>query len=94
MDIYYSMKVIVPENVMFRDLDGEAVLLNLDNENYYGLDKVGTRMWTLLSSTDSIQEAYEILVTEYDIEPEILKEDLSKLVEDLQSQGLINLSDG
>ena len=93
MDISDSMKVTVPENVMFRDLEGEAVLLNLDNENYYGLDSVGTRMWNVLSSTGSIQEAYDVLITEYDAEPEVLRKDLLELVKDLETQGLINLSD-
>jgi len=87
------MKVTVPDEVMFRDLDGEAVLLNLDNENYYGLDEVGTRIWTVLTTTNSIQEAYDILINEYDTEPEVLKVDLSELVQELQKQGLIDLSD-
>jgi len=93
MQVSYSMKVTVPDEVMFRDLDGEAVLLNLDNENYYGLDEVGTRIWTVLTTTNSIQEAYDILINEYDTEPEVLKVDLSELVQELQKQGLIDLSD-
>ena len=94
MEEVFSTRVNVPENVMFRELDGEAVLLNLNNENYYGLDKVGTRMWTVLTSTDSIQKAYEILISEYDTEPEVLKEDLLELVENLQIQGLVKLHEG
>ena len=94
MDISLSMRASIPEDVMFRDLDGEAVLLNLDNENYYGLDKVGTRMWAVLTSTDSIQQAYEILIDEYDTEPESLKIDLFELVDNLQTQGLIELQEG
>jgi len=33
--------------------------LNLKREDYLGLDAVGTRMWTLLTEMDSIQNAYE-----------------------------------
>jgi hypothetical protein len=43
------------------------VLLNLKSENYFGRDPVGTRMWTLLATSDSIQSAYEALLDEYDV---------------------------
>jgi hypothetical protein len=34
----------VPDDVLFRDLDGEAVILNLRTGTYFGLDELGTRM--------------------------------------------------
>src|SRR5258706_624118 len=40
----WSMKARVtqPADVLVRELDGESVILNLDNEAYFGLDAVGT----------------------------------------------------
>jgi len=42
--INFSDKITVPDTVLFRELDGESVLLNLKTESYLGLDDVGTRM--------------------------------------------------
>ena len=94
MDVSFSQKVSTPEDVLFRDLGGESVLLNLDNENYYGLDEVGTRMWDVLTTSTSIQTAYDTLLAEYDVAPEVLQQDITRLVEDLVAQGLLELSDG
>ena len=46
MTISYSKKANKPEDVLIRDMGGESVLLNLENENYYGLDEVGTQVIT------------------------------------------------
>ena len=59
MSISFDSKVRVPEDVLVSELDGESVLLNLKSECYFGLDEVGTRLWELLISSESIRGAYE-----------------------------------
>ena len=93
MSISFSQRVSVKDDVLFRELDGESVLLNLDNETYYGLDEVGTRIWELLSSSPSVQQAFDTMLGEYDVQPEQLREDLQKLIQDLTEQGLIQVKD-
>jgi hypothetical protein len=73
-------------------LQEESVLLNLDNESYYGLDDVGTRMLSVLNSSDSLQSAWLQLVDEYDVDREVLRDDLVSLVERLLEQGLVEVS--
>ena len=41
-------RVEVSPSVIYRDVSGEVVLLNLQSGVYYGLDPVGSRMWQLL----------------------------------------------
>lgn len=78
-----------PRDVLVQDLEGEAVLLNLTNELYYGLDEVGYRMYTLITTSDSLKAAYEILLQEYDVDPSQLQQDFEKLMKDLVESGLI-----
>jgi hypothetical protein len=87
-----KQKVTVPDHVMFRELDGEAVLLNLENEAYYGLDRVGTRMWIVLEASDSIADAHTQLLAEYDVDAHQLKTDMIELIEELREHGLILLN--
>lgn len=84
-------RVTVPADVLMREIGGEAVILNLDSEQYYGLDEVGTRMWTLLSESDSIGAAYEALLAEFEVAPEVLQADLERLVRELAEQGLLRV---
>ncbi len=77
-----------------RQIEGECVLLNIDNERYFGLNEVGTRMWTTLTSAQSIQAAYEALLYEYQVDAEQLQQDLQSLVEELAKNGLIEVGSG
>lgn len=92
MTISFNMRVSLPEDVLVRELDGESVILNLKSERYFGLDEVGTCMWQALSRSRFIQDAYEALLSEYDVTPEQLRNDLYQLIEQLVENGLINVS--
>ena len=92
--ISFHRKVVVPDTVLFRNLDGEAVLLNLTTESYLGLDPVGTRMWTLFTTLPSVQAAYEVLLDEYAVAPDVLRKDVENLLEQMIEHGLVTLEDG
>jgi len=92
MTISLSDRVTVPDDVLISNLQEESVILNLDSERYYGLDDVGTRFLSVLTSSESIETAYERLRDEYNVDPQILREDLLVLVEKLIDQGIIEIS--
>ena len=92
MTISFSDRVTVPDDVLISRLQEESVILNLDSERYYGLDDVGTRMLTVLSTSSSIEAAYELLREEYDVDGELLRRDLLSLVEQLVDQGLVKIA--
>lgn len=92
--ISFSDRVRVPDGVLISNLQEESVILNLDSERYFGLDNVGTRMLSALTNSDSIEAAYESLAQEYDIDPQVLREDLIGLVENLLQQGLVTIEHG
>jgi hypothetical protein len=77
--------------VLFQDVGGEAVLLSLANETYFGLDEVGTRVWKLLTEDSDLRSAFDALLVEYEVPPEVLEHDLLDLVEKLVAAGLVSL---
>src|SRR5436309_1366401 len=91
MDSSFSSRVTVATDVLYRLVGEEAVLLNLSTELYLGLDTVGTRMWTVLTATPSIQAAYDALLQEYEVDPEQLRRDLDEFMDKLLEQGLIQV---
>jgi coenzyme PQQ synthesis protein D (PqqD) len=92
MSVSFTDRIRVPRDVLISRLQEESVLLNLDNESYYGLDDVGTRMLSVLNSSDSVQSAWLQLVDEYDVDREVLRNDLVSLVERLLDQGLVEVT--
>ncbi|HSL53822.1 MAG TPA: PqqD family protein [Pyrinomonadaceae bacterium] len=89
MTISFSDRVTVPDDVLISQLQEESVILNLDSERYYGLDDVGTRFLSVLTTSDSIEIAYERLREEYNVDPNVLRADLLALIENLIDQGLL-----
>jgi hypothetical protein len=87
--ISFADRATVPANVLIRFLDQESVLLNLKTERYFGLDSVGTRMWQLLTSAPTIDAAYLQLLEEFDVQPELLRANLSDLLTHLVENGLM-----
>lgn len=87
----FSDRVEVPKHVLVRFLEKESVLLNLEAEIYYGLDEIGTRMWQLVTAAPNIDNAYEELLTEFDVEAELLRQNLSELLGRLVDKGLLRV---
>ncbi len=87
-----ATRVSPTEDTMLRELSGEAVLLNLDTGQYFGLDEVGTAMWNALTGSTNLQQAYETLLSDYDVEAETLRQDLVDLLEKLLEHGLLEIT--
>jgi hypothetical protein len=87
----FADRVVVPKHVLVRHLEGESVLLNLDTERYFGLDVTGTRMWALITTMPNIDAAYEKLLEEFEVEPDILRGHLSELLGLLVDNGLLSV---
>ena len=92
MPVTFADRVKLPDDVLISSLQEESVILNLDSERYFGLDDVGTRMLSVLTTSTSIEAAYNLLREEYEVDAEVLKQDLLTLVDQLAEQGLIEIS--
>jgi hypothetical protein len=92
--IDFASRVVVPEQVLVRQLDDEIVILDLESESYFGLDEIGTAMWNELTAANSIEQAYKTLLNQYDVEPEVLRSDVQNLVQQLVEQKLLELHVG
>ena len=84
--------VTVTDHTVFRELSGEAVLLQLDEGIYYGLDDVGTRLWQLMLEHTLLQRAFDAALAEFDVNADDLRRDLLDLAQQLVDRGLLSVS--
>jgi len=89
----FNDKVRFPDTVFAQEVDGEMVLLDMNSENYFGLDAVATDIWRLLQEGKSLQETYDALLEMYDVEPETLHSDLQAFVGRLLESKLVTLEE-
>jgi Coenzyme PQQ synthesis protein D (PqqD) len=90
--VSFMDRVVVPSHVLVRFLDKESVLLNIETERYFGLDETGTRMWQVVTAAPQIEVAYQQLLEEYDVQPELLRENLTDLLARLVENGLLQVA--
>ncbi len=90
MSITFTYPTVrVSPNALVQDLEGEAVLLDLTSEVYFGLDRVGNDMWCTLRDQGSVEQACQTLNARYDVAPEKLAADLDAFVVELVQLGLL-----
>ena len=83
------MTVRISDDVVYRTLDREAVILNLATGTYFGLNEVGTRMWQLMAEHGSPTKIVEAFLAEYDAGEQQVRIDLDHLIRQLVDKGLV-----
>ena len=84
-----NQKITFAETVFAQEVDGEMVLLDMESENYFGLDEVGTSIWQAMQEKETLHEVLEKFLEQYDVEAEVLERDLSDFVGKLVESGLV-----
>jgi hypothetical protein len=92
MEISLDHALSIPADVVFRQLDEEAVLLNLKSGIYFGLNDVGARVWQLIAERRTLSRVLDALIEEYAATPEVLERDLLELSRQLCAKGLVEVT--
>lgn len=97
MGIFAAKMEITPETVLqrkgdllFNEIDGEVVMLSVENSEYYGMDKVASRIWELLEHPLSLKELISRLMSEYKVSEERCTEDTLTFINLLKKKKLIS----
>jgi len=76
-------------SVVFQEVEGEMVLLDLESARYYVLDDVGTRIWQLLTEHEDVEQVVSSMLAEFDVDEATLRADLDALLDRLKASGLV-----
>ena len=91
-DIFYQ-RVCISDDAVTQEVEGEMVILDMQRENYFGLDVIGTRVWELLEKHGNLNEVVAIMLNEFEVEEAQLKTDLQELLSRLIDAGLVSVED-
>ena len=91
MTIPLSSTFSVSQEVLSQEVSGETVLLDMQSESYFGLDAVGTRIWQLLQENNHLQQVFDTMLEEYDVDEKQLEKDLDELLNKLIDEELITI---
>jgi hypothetical protein len=88
-----TLVVASPDQVS-SDLDGETVVLSMQDARYYGLDGVAARIWELLREPVRVADVRDAILREYDVPPAQCEADLFAFLHDLAAKSLLEVRAG
>jgi len=98
MGIFGPKKEITPDTILqrkadmlFNAIDGEVVMLSIENSEYYGMDKVGSRIWELLEQPLSLNDLVKKLMEEYEVSEEQCALDTLEFLRTLTEKKLLRI---
>ena len=91
MPVAFPNRVATSPDVLVQEIEQETILLHFASGRYFSLDEVGSRMWQLLTTCDSIQDVLDQLLIEYDVNRDQLEQDLQTLLQKLTTHGLVHI---
>jgi len=89
----FSTRLRPSDDTLYRNLDGEAVLLGLKSAGYFGLDPVGTRIWELIEEKGVLADVLAGVLEEFDVDEARARTDLMALAARLVEKGLVDIVD-
>lgn len=87
-----DLRIGAAQDQVSADLGGETAILNLTTGVYYGLDAVGNWIWQQIQEPTTLQEVLDRLLAEFDVDPARARQDLIRLLGELDREGLVELA--
>lgn len=79
------------DGVPYKEVEGELLLLNLKDGNYFGLNSTGKYVWQLLDVAKTQADIVNAFKRKFKIKEEIAQRDISHLLRELKKQDLIQV---
>ena len=87
------MRYTIPDGILYQELPGEAVVLNLATAEYFQLNNLGHVTWELIRSGANRKAIEAALVREYDAPAEQIRSDLTTFLNHMIELKLLNVGD-
>ncbi len=84
--------VRLPSHVLFRPVEDEGMMLDLETEAYLGLNPSGRVMLEVALESDTVRAGLTELESRFDAPAERLRADLVEFVRTLSERGLIEIA--
>jgi hypothetical protein len=75
------------------DLVGEAVILNMKNGRYYGVNSVGASIWAAIQTPVSFENLQSAIMAEYEVDVETCDQAVRSFLEKMASEDLVEILD-
>lgn len=75
--------------VSYEAIDGEVLIINFENGNYYSLRGTGAEIWSIVEGGAAVGDIVEAIDRRYQGDRNRMQEAINKFLEELRSEALI-----
>jgi len=86
--------ILRADNLLSTELEDQIMLMGIDRGKYYGLDAVGSRIWTLMEQPVKVRDLCDSLCAEYSVSPQQCEQDVIGFLNKLYSEKMIKRESG
>lgn len=87
-----NSSVVKTKNSIESSIDGEVVLMNLDNNEYYAMDETGSMIWKMLDKPVLIKDIVRALMEDYEVEQQTCLQDTVQFLQQLLDKKIIEVA--
>ena len=91
MSLAISSRVVAVRDHVSCELEGEAVILNLADCVYFGLNETALAIWNFIQKPAFVWEIRDEIVRQFRVEPDSCERDILNLLEQLKDSSLLQI---
>ncbi len=87
----FNATLKIDPNALSVDMDGDVVTMNLTDNQFYGVNDIGTLIWRTIEEHEmSVSELYQSLTERFkDDDPEQIKQELTAFLLSCRDKGVL-----
>lgn len=79
------------DDIVASEIDGETVMMSIENGQYYGLDLIGSHIWELIKKPIKVSDLIDTLLEKYDVDSDTCHRDVLAFLNDLNQDNILVL---
>lgn len=80
------------DEMVWRVIDGEVVILTADGHEIHTLNEVGSAIWALADGTRTIKEIITQICERFEVSPEVAQADVFEFAEQLEAKKILQIT--
>lgn len=92
--VILSTVVSQSSELVSTNIEGQTALMSIVNGSYYGMDQIGSRVWTLIAQPRAVTAVVDQLLTEFAVERATCEGHVLTFLQTLADADLLQIADG
>jgi hypothetical protein len=85
-------RVRLREDVAWREIDGEIVLLDLTGQAYYTASRSGAVLWPSMVAGATVRQLSDLLAERFSLDRHVAERDVRDFLDTLHDEGLLDVA--